>query len=307
MVLREVSQVTKMRKINHNQLFYFHIVAQEAGLAKGARRLGMAQSTLSEHLRTLERSLSTRLFHRSATGLTLTDAGRAAFEHTEVMFKASARLVEVLCQDRTEIPVVAIGVASTVSRSLAAELFVPMFKAANVRIRVRHGDHLILQQQLNSGEIELLLTDVTGLELQSKGLRSETIRCPRMVAIAAPDLAAKVKVFPQDLSGKPHIAYTLHSRYRGEIDEYFDNNNVEPELLGEVDDVSIMLELTRAGHCFAIVPESVAHESLTQGNVKLLGCIDDLRSNVEAVYAERTPSEQLQGIIQLLTASNAVL
>jgi LysR family transcriptional regulator, transcriptional activator of nhaA len=290
-----------MRKLNHNQLYYFHVVAQEAGLAKGARRLGMAQSTLSEHLRTLERSLTTRLFHRSGNGLTLTDAGRAAFEHTEVMFEAAAKLVDVLCQDKSEVPIVPIGVASTVSRSLAAELFVPLFKSNDFRVRVRHGDHLLLQEQLMTGDLDLLLTDINGVALQNKGLRSETIRCPRMIAIAAPRLAATVKTFPNDLQNLPYIAYTLHSRYRGEIDEFFEDNNITPELLGEVDDVSIMLELTRAGHCFAVIPESVAHELLSHGSLSLLGYVNELRSNVEAVYAERSPSEQLRGVIELLS------
>lgn len=290
-----------MKRLNHNQLYYFHVVAEEAGLAKGAKRLGMAQSTLSEHLRTLEGALRVRLFNRAGAGLTLTDAGRTAFEQTEKMFEASARLQEALCGAGAEQIVVPIGVASTVSRSLAAELFVPLFKTPDLRVRICHGDHTMLQQQLVAGELEVLLTDVSTATLQSKGLSSTTIRCPRMVVVAGGELAARMKSSPAGLDQMPYVAYTLHSRYRGEIDEYFERNKVSPRLLGEVDDVAIMLELCRANHCFAILPESVAADWVREGTLKVLGDVDGLRSNVEAVFVHKNPSAEIQRIVELLS------
>ena len=44
--------------------------------------------------------LHLQLFDRSRTAITLTEAGKNAYEHTTAMFRASERLLRVLGQDR---------------------------------------------------------------------------------------------------------------------------------------------------------------------------------------------------------------
>ena len=80
--------------LNYNHLHYFHVAAVEGTVAGAAGRLGVTQPTVSEQVRALERTLGVALFERTATGLRLTDAGRLAYEHTSVMFRAGERLVE---------------------------------------------------------------------------------------------------------------------------------------------------------------------------------------------------------------------
>ena len=289
-----------VRRLNYNQLFYFHVVAEEAGLAKAARRLGMAQSTLSEQLRTLERSVGRRLFHRGSGGLSLTDAGRMSFEHTQTMFEAADQLAEALLGQSEHFSAVPIGVASTVSRGLAVGLFVPLFQSQEFRVRVRHGDHPLLLDQLLAGEIELLLTDISGVPVPDPAVQRVTIRSPRMVAVANRELAQEVEAFPADLQRIPHIAYTLHSRYRTMIDQYFDEQGFAVRHLGEVDDVAIMLELVKGGHCFAVLPESMVAEVSPEDSVVVLGQLDDMRSTVEAMYIEKEPSPHVLHVLELL-------
>lgn len=290
-----------MRKVNHNQLHYFHIVAEEGGLAKGAKRLGMAQSTLSEQLRSLERSLETRLFNRTKSGLVMTDAGRTAFQQTTIMFKASAELVDALCGEQRETTTVSIGVASTVSRSLAASLFIPLFEGQEFRVRLRHGDHDYLLQQVLSAELDVLLSDMVAPRMESKGIVDQVVQSPRMLAVAAADLADRVKNFPDDLDSLPYVAYSLHSRYRTEIDQYFDDRNLNPNFLGAVDDVTIMLELVLGGYCFAVLPEPVVRQPESEGKVRVLGHVDGLRSDVFALYVDKEPSKQIKRVLEALS------
>lgn len=59
------------------QLEYFLAVIEHGGVTAAARGLGVAQPSLSDALRSLERELGTQLFHRVSHGVVLTAAGQA--------------------------------------------------------------------------------------------------------------------------------------------------------------------------------------------------------------------------------------
>ena len=65
-------------RFNYRHLYYFWVVAQEGGIAKGAARLGMAVQTVSAQVRALERALGQQLLKPAGRGLALTEAGTAA-------------------------------------------------------------------------------------------------------------------------------------------------------------------------------------------------------------------------------------
>lgn len=53
----------------------FTVLARTGGFTAAAAELHLAQSTVTVHIRTLERDLGVRLFDRLPTGALLTDAG----------------------------------------------------------------------------------------------------------------------------------------------------------------------------------------------------------------------------------------
>jgi DNA-binding transcriptional LysR family regulator len=59
------------------QLDYFLAGVEHGGVTAAARALGVAQPSLSDSLRTLERELGTELLHRVSRGVVLTAAGQA--------------------------------------------------------------------------------------------------------------------------------------------------------------------------------------------------------------------------------------
>ena len=50
--------------------------AENSSLSEAAKQLHLSQPTVSHHIKTLEQELDVTLFHRSNTGLQLTEAGR---------------------------------------------------------------------------------------------------------------------------------------------------------------------------------------------------------------------------------------
>ena len=63
-----------------NDLRTFVAVAQRGSFSKAAAELGVAKSTVSERVRSLEEDLAAPLLQRSTRRLSLTDAGEALFD-----------------------------------------------------------------------------------------------------------------------------------------------------------------------------------------------------------------------------------
>ncbi|HEI8953310.1 TPA: LysR family transcriptional regulator [Serratia liquefaciens] len=82
-----------------NRMAVFATVVAEGSLAGAARRLGMTPSAVSQHLRSLEKTLGVPLLHRSTRRLALTEAGAAFYPGCEAMLfqaqQAEQRLAEL--------------------------------------------------------------------------------------------------------------------------------------------------------------------------------------------------------------------
>jgi DNA-binding transcriptional LysR family regulator len=74
------------------QLRYFVTVADEMHFARAAARLLIAAPSLSQQIKALERDLGVRLFTRSSTGVSLTDAGNTLLSQAQRLLEAADEL-----------------------------------------------------------------------------------------------------------------------------------------------------------------------------------------------------------------------
>ncbi len=69
----------------------FAVAAAAPSFTEAARRLGLTQPTVSEHIRQLEQSLKRRLFLRDTHSLALTSDGRSLLVHAQIILDAHER------------------------------------------------------------------------------------------------------------------------------------------------------------------------------------------------------------------------
>ena len=288
--------------LNFNQLYYFHVVAQEGSLAAAAKKLGVTQSTLSEQIKSIEQSLGEKLFDRKGGRLKLNDAGRHATEHTGVMFREAERLIQHVTGNGKGVQhTLDVGLTSGVARAVAARVFLPLFQADDVYVRVRHGDYDYLLHALISHELDLLISENTPTDPETKGLKIAELHKPELHLVACGDLAEQLEGNVGDaISEMPCVIYSSHSRYRWDIDRWLREQAASPQFVAEVDDVTLQLAIARHGVAAAFLPSLVVREDLEEGRLRSLLSIRETDTGLYALYAEKTPSDIVKRAVDSL-------
>lgn len=282
--------------LNYNHLYYFHVTASEGSIARAAEHLSVGVPTVSEQIRQLERVLGTALFERVGGKLHLTAAGRSAFEHTSVMFRAGERLVQALVSDQTPPPLMLrVGVTAGVSRTVATDFLMPVFALEDCVPTIRSGDFPELLRDLRAHNLDLLLCESDPGEASRPGLELVSIQQPKLVAITPRDVQLHER-----WEDAAFVHYRPSSVYRFPIDHYLEERDLRPRIAAETDDTLIMLAAVLRGGFTAFVPLSVAREAIVGGKVKVISeltpegiAVHALFHDVESAVVARRAVEML--------------
>lgn len=134
----------------------FITVAEAGSLRAAARKLNLAQPSLTKSIQQLEKDLGTSLFERNARGATLTDAGKTFLLRAEAALNELRRGQDEINQLReAKGGKVAIGLSSTPSLILLADVmktFRQDFPDASVRIIP--GTFPVMFPELRAGRLD---------------------------------------------------------------------------------------------------------------------------------------------------------
>jgi DNA-binding transcriptional LysR family regulator len=284
--------------MNYNHLYYFHLAASEGSVAAAADKLGVTQPTVSEQLRALERTLGVTLFERSSTGLRLTEAGRLAFEHTSVMFRAGERLFEALGHESREFPrTLNVGVSSAVARATSSDFLMPLLALEDCIPIIRTGDSVELLRGLRDADLDLVLCENEPPESSREGLEIVPIAHTTLLAVAPPSLEPDV-----DWQGVGFIHYRASSSYRWEIEAYLTAHHLNPRIAGEADDSIFMVEAAARGGYVVIVPRAIARERIASGQLKVIAQFEPSQSGVFALFQTGVNAELARRAVDVLIA-----
>jgi LysR family hydrogen peroxide-inducible transcriptional activator len=147
------------------QLEYFMAIAHEGSISGAARKIRVAQPTLSQQLRNLEDELGEPLLQRKPRGVEPTAAGMILLEHAKLLIDESARLRNRF-DKRREIQQgrLTLGIIPTIAPYLLNKIL-PTFRRTHpqIDIRIREAKTNELIQLAVDGSIEFAITsDISG-------------------------------------------------------------------------------------------------------------------------------------------------
>lgn len=248
------------------QLRYFTAVADTRHFTRAAEREHVAQPSLSQQIRSLERELGAELFHRARGHITLTDAG-------ETLLPFARRILADAETARREVQEVArlrrgrlrLGAPPSLCASLVPDVLRAFHTAyPGVELLVTEDGSQDLVRALADGALDLALV-ITPLPVQAPALATSDLLREELVVVSAPDRPAPVgrrtRIRVEDLRGRPLAMFRRGYDLREFTTAACRAAGFEPAFTVEGGEMDAVLGFVRAGLGLAVVPSMVAERS----------------------------------------------
>ncbi len=242
-------------------------VVETGGISAAANRLGVAKSAVSRRLQELENRLGAQLLRRTTRRVTLTDAGRDFYGHSQRILEELAEAEQSLQSGQQ-----ALGGRLRINAPIA--LGVRHLLPAIGRLQAQHPQ-LVFDLDLDDREVDLIREEVDLLlrvgRLEDSSLVARRL-CPiRFVYCASPDYLARrgEPARSQDLIDHDGLGYNLVPQSQ---QWWFDTGEGREQYLPHLrlssNNSDMLLGAAEAGMGIVLLPTFVCQRALVAGRLR---------------------------------------
>lgn len=280
-----------MQRLNYQHLLYFWQVARQGTVAQAARRLHLAQSTLSGQINAFQQVLGERLFVKRGRRLELTEAGRVAYRYADEIFSLGREFVETLRGQIGGRPVrLVVGVLDALPKSMVERLLRPAF-AVEKGIRVVCREDRSLEgflADLAVYDVDLILSDSPARPGLPIKLFNHLLGESGTTFFAAGPIASRLRTgFPASLDGEPLLLPGRAAAVRGAVEQWLEERGIHPQVAVEVDDSALRDLLGEVGRGVFAAASVAEPELRRRYQVEVVGRAEEVRQRFYAITAER--------------------
>jgi DNA-binding transcriptional LysR family regulator len=284
-------------------LRYTIAVAEELHFGRAATRLNLSAPSLSKQLKNLEHALGYLLFERKTREVLLTPAGTAfVVEARQALVRVERAIEYGYAASRGDTGLLSLGYSPWFRPSLLVAL------QSEFAERVP-GTRLALHSAYSTTQIELLLkgtiqAGIIELPAKGEGLETHCLWHDELV-VAVPEnhpFSTRSEIDRQDLSNEPVIgvAKSLNLAFHEYFVESCQRLGYLPRIVHEINTVSELLDLVKAGAGIGFVKKSLAVRVHEPGVIfrELSG--SKLFIDTGVAYRADNRSKALRALVQLL-------
>ncbi|MBO8170787.1 MAG: LysR family transcriptional regulator [Bacillaceae bacterium] len=243
------------------QLEYVVKVAEEMNFSRAAKKLHIAQPSLSQQIAKLEKELEVVLFNRSTSTVKLTSAGEAFVEQAVQILDR----VEQLKKEMSDVAQLKKGKLTMGSMSMTGAhllpVAIPAFKKQYPGIEV----HLVedttenLEKMTARGQLDISLLS---LPLHDTSLQYETILEEEIMLAVPPEhpLQKKQSISLRDVKDETFIFSKQGQGFHDTCMHFCQEAGFEPDIVFESSNIETIQSLVSAGMGVALVPRMVVRE-----------------------------------------------
>jgi len=279
-----------MEWLNYHHLFYFWTAAKEGGVVKASEKLNLAQPTVSGQIKVLEEALGERLFERRGRGLVLTETGRLVYRYADEIFSLGRELMDTLQHRPTGQPLrLNVGVTDVLPKLVAYHLLEPAYHLdQTVRITCHEGkvDQLIGDMALY--KLDIILSDAPINPTNRMQAYNHLLGECGVSFVAIQPLADQLRSdFPRSLNQAPFLLPTDNTTLRRSLDQWFEAQNIYPDIVAELEDSALMKTFGQSGKGVVPLPDIIDREAATAYDLRLIGRIASIREQFYAITPDR--------------------
>ncbi len=251
------------------QLTTFRTVAAIGSFSQAAEVLGYAQSTVSEHIRSLEAELKTRLFKRAGSKrIALTPAGELLLRYGQKMLNLEAEIKSEVIAHTESQGSLSIRIPETISIHFLPPIlqrFRKRFPKANLSFM--NCVYFDLPEELSAGIVDLgfLITD----DFRMPNLETELL-CPiPLVLVTHPGhpLAQGPKIDLSRLKSEPLIVPANDCSYVQMLDRILTERKIHLPQVWRFNSIEAIKQAVMSGIGVAILPEIAVRREVKAGSL----------------------------------------
>jgi DNA-binding transcriptional LysR family regulator len=279
-------------------------IVDHGGVTAAADELHVAQPSLSQTLRSLERELGVELFHRVGRRLVLSAAGAALIPPARQVVRDLATITASVSAvtglmggylDLVAEPTLAVDpVAGLIGEFRVA------YPQVTVRLAEPEGAAEVAAR-LEDGRSEVGLAE---LPVPGQALVSEPLVTQDVLAVRPPGthVPAGGHLAVRQLAGVPLVTTPLGTSSRALVERTLARAGLSPLVLVETEQREALLPLVLAGAGTALLPRPLATEAASRGAV-IMELRPPLRRTVGLVFRQGTRSPAAQAFVHLAQRS----
>ena len=259
------------------QLRVFLSVVELGAHARAARSLGISQSTISETLSALERSLGTAIFRKASRGSVLTPAGEALLPHARRMLALASEMVTDLANVSSSVSatLVVAAVESLSAYVLPSPLAALRARWPKARLEVVTGTCSEIRESVASGKSDLGLI----LEVESGLDDSSVLAKTHLVIFGSPAHPfANRHPSPEQMRSCDFYMSDAAGDYHQVLRQYFDATQTQlpkTQALGTVEGVK--RGILAGGDALGLLPAHAVEQELRDGVLAQVNVSPSLR------------------------------
>lgn len=282
-----------MRHLNYHHLLYFHTVAEEGSVAAAAQSLHITPQTISGQIKLLEGVVGQPLFVKSGRGLKISDAGRAVKVYTDDIFSVGLNLAAQLRSEQIGATAeLRIGIADSIPKLVACQLTTPVIEQKNnVKLVCTEGRLDTLLADLAVHRLDLIISDMPMPSGYGVKAYNHTLgKTPVAFYSSDTNTARLRKQFPASLNTVPVLMPTKSSPLRRQLDAWFEEQEIEPNIVAEFEDSALMKTFGDLGHGVFPSPEIINTDIRQRYQAKSIGLV----TGVYEEYIMISPQRRLR-------------
>jgi DNA-binding transcriptional LysR family regulator len=252
--------------VDTRQIRYFLAVVEHGGFGRAAAALNVAQPTMSQSVKSLERDLGTALFHRASHGVTLSAAGRAFLGPARVLIRDVAVAGEAV-GGRPAHDVLEIVASAPLGAHPGAELVGGFLRAhPGISISLDRDTDDALLARVRDGVSELGLVHLPAARM---GLCEVELGAHDLVLVFPPACTAPAadRVRLEELVGVDLIGVPRGSTSRLLVEAALRTAGVRTRVVVESGQRDLIIDLVLAGVGAAFMTDAAAGEAQARGAV----------------------------------------
>jgi LysR family transcriptional regulator, transcriptional activator of nhaA len=276
--------------LNFHHLLNFWLVAREGSVQRASEVLHVTPASVSVQVRQLEKSLGVRLFDKQGRGLALTDMGKEVLQYAEEIFSTGRELMEMVKGKPVGRPIVLrVGVREVMSKLVAFQLLQPaLMLAPPMQLVCHEGDMAELVADLAIHKLDVVLADTALDPLYKVQAHSYRLGTSDVSFVGSAELVRKYRGgFPGTLQGAPLLLPTTATVLRRQLDRWFYEIGLTPNIRGEFADSAMMKIAGKNGLGLFPIPSIVEEEVKKLYGLSSLGKVPGIQEQFYAVSIDR--------------------